>query len=289
MAIIFSIIVKANKDWYFSTHLAYLSETAYWLLAYSWIFRWEISQSWCNSMSYGIFTNFKLFCDTSCPVFATIFKVSFFLTQLFNNFFFFSVRKIRLNNWYHLRRFWRTLGIFVDGTHFEFSLQLCCLFWFWSFTPNMESAEIRIVEYNSKRMRQWEKEMKLLYCKTVWDAYCSRNSFIAMKVESSFTTLIASRGWHVYQKLTWKNSRKDEALSFKKETDLVALRFDHFSIASTRKSIEYLTPLPVGDISRFVYFLLQRGGKMEAKVYRTKCEVRNLQFQRAAVTQDSYT
>ena len=28
---------------------------------------------------------------------------------------------------------------------------------------------------------------------------------------------------------------------------------------------------------------------MEAKVYRTKCEVRNLQFQRAAVTQDSYT
>ena len=289
MAIIFSIIVKANKDWYFSTHLAYLSETAYWLLAYSWIFRWEISQSWCNSMSYGIFTNFKFFCDTSCPVFATIFKVSFFLTQLFNNFFFFSVRKIRLNNWYHLRRFWRTLGIFGDGTHFEFSLQLCCLFWFWSFTPNMESAEIRIVEYNSKRMRQWEKEMKLLYCKTVWDAYCSRNSFIAMKVESSFTTLIASRGWHVYQKLTWKNSRKDEALSFKKETDLVALRFDHFSIASTRKSIEYLTPLPVGDISRFVYFLLQRGGKMEAKVYRTKCEVRNLQFQRAAVTQDSYT
>ena len=131
--------------------------------------------------------------------------------------------------------------------------------------------------------------MKLLYCKTVWDAYFSRNSFIAMKVESSFTTLIASRGWHVYQKLTWKNSRKDEALSFKKETDLVALRFDHFSIASTRKSIEYLTPLPVGDISRFVYFLLQRGGKMEPKVYRTKCEVRNLQFQRAAVTQDSYT
>ena len=131
--------------------------------------------------------------------------------------------------------------------------------------------------------------MKLLYCETVWDAYCSRNSFIAMKMESFFTTLIGSRGWHVYQKLTWKNSRKDEALSFKRETNPVALRFDPFSITSTRKSTEYLTPLPVGDISRCVYFFLQRGEKMEAKVYRTKCEVRNLQFQRAAVTQDSYT
>ena len=130
MAIIFFIIVKANKNWYFSTHLAYLFETAYWLLAYSWIFRWEISQSWCNSMSYDIFTNFKFFCDTSCPVFVTFFKAFFFLTQLFNNFFFFSVRKIRLHSWYHLRRFCRTLGIFGDGRHFEFSLQLCCLFVF---------------------------------------------------------------------------------------------------------------------------------------------------------------
>ena len=67
---------------------------------------------------------------------------------------------------------------------------------------------------------------------------------------------------------------KDESLSFKKEIDLAALRFDPFSIAFKRKSIEYLTPLTVGhrplEISRFVYFFLKRGGKMEPKVYRTK-------------------
>ena len=69
-----------------------------------------------------------------------------------------------------------------------------------------------------------------------------------MKMESSFTTLIGSRGWHVNQKLTWKNPKRDEALSFKKETDPVALRFDPFSIAFTRKSIEYMTLLTVGHI-----------------------------------------
>ena len=95
-------------------------------------------------------------------------------------------------------------------------------------------------------------------------------------MESFFTTLFGSRGWHVYQKQTWKNPKKDEALSFKKETDPVALRFDPFSVAFTRKSIEYLTSLTVGhiplEISRFVYFFLERGGKVEAKIYRTKCE-----------------
>ena len=110
----------------------------------------------------------------------------------------------------------------------------------------------------------------------VLDAYCSRDSFIAMKMDSSFTTLIGSRGWYVYQKLTWENPKKDEALSFKKETDLMTLRFDPFSIAFTRTSIEYLTPLMVGhiplEISKFFYFFLERGGKMEAKIYRTKCE-----------------
>ena len=158
MAIIFFITIKANKVWYFNTHLTYLFEISYWLLAYSWIFRWEISQSWCNSMSYGIFTNFKFFCGTECPVFAAFFNVFFFLTQLFNNSFFFSIRKIRLHSWYHFRWFWHKLEIFGDGRHFDFLLQLCCLFWFLSFTPNMESTEIRIFEYSSERMRRWENE-----------------------------------------------------------------------------------------------------------------------------------
>ena len=77
-----------------------------------------------------------------------------------------------------------------------------------------------------------------------------------------------------------EKSKGDEALSFKKETDPTALRFDPFSIAFTRKSIKYLTPLTVGDIpleiSRFVYFFLERGGKMYIEQ-----SLRNLQFQRA--------
>ena len=110
--------------------------------------------------------------------------------------------------------------------------------------------------------------MKPLHCKTVvLDAYCSRDSFVAMKMKSSFTALIGSHVWHVCQKSTWKNPKKDEVLSFKKETDLMALRFDPFSIAFTRKSIEYLTLLTVGHIplgiSRFVCFFLGRGSKMK--------------------------
>ena len=96
-------------------------------------------------------------------------------------------------------------------------------------------------------------------------------------MEASYTTLVGSRGWHVYQKSTWKRPKKDELLSLRKETDAVALKFDPYSIAFTRKTIVYLTPVVVGhvplEISRFVYFFLERGGSVEAKVYRTKCEV----------------
>ena len=56
----------------------------------------------------------------------------------------------------------------------------------------------------------------------------------------------------------------------------MALRFDPFSFALTRKSIDYLTPLTVRhiplEIARFVYFFLERGGKMKAKVYQIECE-----------------
>ena len=95
-------------------------------------------------------------------------------------------------------------------------------------------------------------------------------------MESSYTTLIGSRGWHVYRKSTWKNPKKREVLSFKLETDSIALRFDPHSIAITRKSIEYLVPVTVGhiplEISRHVYFFMEKGGKLEAQVDRVKCE-----------------
>ena len=88
-------------------------------------------------------------------------------------------------------------------------------------------------------MRQWEKKYETAALqKRFWTHIAAEiHSLIhSMKMESSFTTLIGSRNWHVYQKSTWKNPKKDKALSFKKETDPVVLRFDPFSIAFTRKS-----------------------------------------------------
>ena len=56
----------------------------------------------------------------------------------------------------------------------------------------------------------------------------------------------------------------------------MGLRFDLFSIAFARTSIEYLTPLTFGhkpsEISKFAYFFLEDSKKMEAKEYQTKCE-----------------
>ena len=121
---------------------------------------------------------FQVFLWHSMSSICHVFNTYFFLTQLFNNFFFFAICKIWLHSWYHLIRVWRTLEVFGDGRHFDFLLQLCCLFWFWSFTSNMESTEIRIFECSSRGMRQWEKNMKPLHCKTVLDAHCSRDSFI---------------------------------------------------------------------------------------------------------------
>ena len=103
-------------------------------------------------------------------------------------------------------------------------------------------------------------------------------------MESSSTTLIGSRGWHVYQNLTWKNPKKDKALSFKKETDPVALKFDPFSIAFTRNSIEYLTPLTL-DIYLWKFQDLFTSFWREVEKWRQryiKQSIWNLQFQRAA-------
>ena len=165
------------------------------------------------------------------------------------------------------------LEIFRDGRHFDLLLQCSSVVCF-DFDHSRRIWRAR--RFVVKRMRRWEEMMKPLHCKTVLGAYCRTDSFIVMKMELSFTTLIYSRGWYVYQKPTWKNPKKDEALSFKKETGLVGLRFDAFSIAFTRTSIEYLTPLTVGhipsEISKFAYFFLEDSGKMEAKEYQTKCK-----------------
>ena len=105
--------------------------------------------------------------------------------------------------------------------------------------------------------------------------------------------------YHTYW-LTWlaclakvdmKNPKKDEALSFKKETDPVALAlsFDPFFITFTRKSIKYLTPLTVEhiplEISRFVHLFWREVENWRQRYIEQS--VRNLQFH--GWLRDSYT
>ena len=81
-------------------------------------------------MSYGIFTDFKFFRDTPCPVFATFFNALFFLTQFLIPSSFSRFVKSNCTADTTSEGFWRTVEIFDDGGHFDFLLQHCCLFRF---------------------------------------------------------------------------------------------------------------------------------------------------------------
>ena len=93
-------------------------------------------------------------------------------------------------------------------------------------------------------------------------------------MDSTYTTLIDSRGWHVYME---KKPRKNEVVQVKKEINLIALEIDPCAIAFTRKSVDCLVPVTVGhiplDVSRLIFFFMERGGILEGKVYDTKCQV----------------
>ena len=73
-------------------------------------------------------------------------------------------------------------------------------------------------------------------------------------MDSTYTTLIGSRGWHVYGKPTWKN----EVVQVKKEINPIALEIDPCAIAFTRKSVDCLVPVTVGhvplEVSRVIFF-----------------------------------
>ena len=45
-------------------------------------------------------------------------------------------------------------------------------------------------------------------------------------MDSTYTTLIGSRGWHVYGKTIWKKQRKNEVVQVKQETNTIALEID---------------------------------------------------------------
>ena len=81
-------------------------------------------------------------------------------------------------------------------------------------------------------------------------------------METSYTTLIACRGWHVYGKNVWQNPKRNEVLRVRKEDDQVALVIDPHLVAFTRKSIVRVVPDIVGhiplEISCYVWFFMDK-------------------------------
>ena len=93
-------------------------------------------------------------------------------------------------------------------------------------------------------------------------------------MEVLMETNVASRGWHVYGKTVWKNPCKGQKVVAKKEKNKEALDIDPYAIAWTLKKKNKLIPDVVGhvprEISRFVWFFITHGGKIEAHVLSVK-------------------
>ena len=93
-------------------------------------------------------------------------------------------------------------------------------------------------------------------------------------METSYQTLIACRGWHVYGKTIWPNPRHGETLNAKKEDNEAALVHDPYSIAITRKTRARLVADIVGhfplEISRFIWFFINHGGRVRCIVHDPK-------------------
>ena len=85
------------------------------------------------------------------------------------------------------------------------------------------------------------------------------------------TTTVASRGWHEYGKSVWKTPKKGEFLYAEKESDTRALQIDPYAIAWKRKVQSKIVADTVGhvpqEISRFVFYFLERGGSLSGTVH----------------------
>lgn len=90
-------------------------------------------------------------------------------------------------------------------------------------------------------------------------------------MQASFKTRIASRGWHVYMKSTWKEPKKGEAVFAENDFDRNAVLADSFAVAWKRKLVTKLTADVVGhlprEVSRAVWFFIDHGGSLAGKVH----------------------
>ena len=102
-----------------------------------------------------------------------------------------------------------------------------------------------------------------------------------VKLKENHNGNFSLSGWYLPPilpgKTIWKKQRKNEVVQVKQETNTIALEIDSCAIAFTRKSVDCLVPVTVGhvplEVSRVIFFFMERGGILEGKVYDTKCQV----------------
>ena len=101
-----------------------------------------------------------------------------------------------------------------------------------------------------------------------------KNINVVLIMEVTYQHQISSRGWHVYAKDVWRKPRTGERLFAEKERDSRALVIDPYAVAFLRRDKSKLIPVVVGhipqEISRFVFYFLERGGKVEGEVLQAK-------------------
>ena len=94
-------------------------------------------------------------------------------------------------------------------------------------------------------------------------------------MESILSSKTTSHGWHYYGKNMWKQAKKDEIVFTEKESSKTALEHDPYSIAWKKKNKSKITADVVGhvpkEISRTVFFLISRDGKVVGRVLDEKC------------------
>ena len=92
----------------------------------------------------------------------------------------------------------------------------------------------------------------------------------------SFTTKIASRGYHVYMHTTWEKAQVDDNVVVKIETDGNSKMIDPYCCKILTKNEEQRL-VTVGyiprEISRYVFFFLRKeGGSVHGQLTSTQCK-----------------
>ena len=93
-------------------------------------------------------------------------------------------------------------------------------------------------------------------------------------MEFVLSTIIASRGWHVYGKSNWQTPKEGQELFAENESNSDILKFDPYALVWKIKFAYKIAPIVVGHIpkkvSRFVHFVLIHGDTVTAISYSRK-------------------